>query len=389
MIIYNTQLLYNYLLYDEATELKKAAFISANKLCAISTYPRLKTSDNILVRLGFMFLGLLLYSSISGTLTLIFGGILFYDDNWWVASLFYGFIGLGTSYIFAKQSNYYGQGLDDVFIIGTQFFFTITVFYILNQNLLFTLLFASIISLISYLRYLHAYDILIFGISFSGFSAIFIYDYLNQFLVPFVLMLVAIIFVFSTKKKLENQIKPYYTKGLIALNTFGLFLFYMAGNYLIVRETFLLINEFNTQYTNDFQLPFSFVFYTFTIVIPILYIVYSIIKKDRILLWTGLICAGFSIFTIRYYYFILPTEIALTIGGIILFFISYFTIKKIKNKTSGVTYQKDRFSDSTLVHNAQIVSSTIQFGVKTESSTNSPMEYGDGDFSGGGAGGEY
>jgi hypothetical protein len=117
--------------------------------------------------------------------------------------------------------------------------------------------------------------------------------------------------------------------------------------------------------------------------------VYSIIKKDRILLWTGLICAGFSIFTIRYYYFILPTEIALTIGGIILFFISYFTIKKIKNKTSGVTYQKDRFSDSSLINNAQIVSSTIQFGVKTESSTNSPMEYGDGDFSGGGAGGEY
>jgi len=57
MIIYNTQLLYNYLLYDEATELKKATFISANKLRAISTYPRLKTSDNILVRLGFMFWG--------------------------------------------------------------------------------------------------------------------------------------------------------------------------------------------------------------------------------------------------------------------------------------------------------------------------------------------
>ena len=48
------------------------------------------------------------------------------------------------------------------------------------------------------------------------------------------------------------------------------------------------------------------------------YISFGLRNRDRLMLILGLITLGFSIFTYKFYFSILPVEIALTVGGILL-----------------------------------------------------------------------
>lgn len=101
--------------------------------------------------------------------------------------------------------------------------------------------------------------------------------------------------------------------------------------------------------------------------------------------YISILTFAFSIFTIRYYYSILPVEIALTIGGMVLFSITYFAIKYLKNKEEGITFQEDRNSEKSIFLDAQAL-------IINSQSVNSPsqvpqgdMKFGGGGFSGGGA----
>ena len=106
-------------------------------------------------------------------------------------------------------------------------------------------------------------------------------------------------------------------------------------------------------------------------------------------LWIGFATTLFSIYTIRYYHHLLPTEVALTLGGLLLFTITYFCIKKIKDKTTGITFQPDRFVNSSDFIHTEALILTSQFGLKPETNIESPVEFGGGDFSGGGSGGSF
>jgi hypothetical protein len=112
-------------------------------------------------------------------------------------------------------------------------------------------------------------------------------------------------------------------------------------------------------------------------------ICFVFIQKDRFMLWIGILALVFlvtpSVLLIPY----LPIEIALTIVWFVLFAFTFFAIKKIKN-TNGVTFQPDRFSHGNLFVTAEILLAS-QLGLKPETTVESPMEFGDGGFSGGGS----
>ena len=97
---------------------------------------------------------------------------------------------------------------------------------------------------------------------------------------------------------------------------------------------------------------------------------------------------AYSIFTIRFYYQLLPIEVALVIGGIVLFIVAYLSIKRLQFCETGLTFKPDRGSDSSLLKNAQalIVSTQVP---NAPAPNQSDMPFGGGGFSGGGAGGGY
>ena len=115
------------------------------------------------------------------------------------------------------------------------------------------------------------------------------------------------------------------------------------------------------------------------------YIFFGLRYRDRLIMILGLITLGFSIFTYRFYFSILPVEIALTLGGILLIGLSAGLIQYLKTEKKGFTYQPDdEFEGFNL--EAMLMSQLVQSKISQQGDT---FRFGGGDTGGGGAGGNY
>lgn len=388
MIAYDTTLLDNTFLMEEATHLKNSGFINSNQYKTIEKeLPILKSQNNILFRLGFLILGSMLYSSICGLFTLL--SIDLGTKQTEIFMYVYAIIGMIGIEFLAKQK-YYGYGLDDAFLLGAQMLLFIGVGISTNGNFLAVCMTITFVSIFSYIRYIHVTSALLTCIGITGSVAYLIFELgtIGKSILPFVMMTLAITLYFLSIKAISLLKFPYHSKGIQLTTTFSLILFYLSGNYLIVRELSIVLLDKPIPASKE--IPFAYFFYLFTFIVPIFYLVYSLYKKDKPMLWIGFLGLVFSFYTIRYYYPILPIESVLTISGLLLFICTYFTIKKIKNKESGITFLPDRFSDVSDFVNLQALIVTSQFGIKPEAKIEeSPMEFGGGTFSGGGSSGEF
>jgi hypothetical protein len=345
----------------------------------------LKSQSNILIRAGFFLLGCFLYSSICGFISLISPDSIV--ENYKVVFYIYVIIGFAETEILARQK-YYGYGFDDAFLLGTQLTLAITVGLSTDGNGLLIALTITITSLLSYLRYVQVSMALLFCLAATSSLVYTLFEFgsTGKTILPFVMMLFSAGIYFCSKVILKKLKKPFYHKGVLLTNSFGLILFYLSGNYLVVRELSALL--LGTEVARNSDISFALFFYAFTFLVPIAYLAYSLLKKDRIMLWIGSLALAFSIYSIRFYYAVLSLETLLTIAGILLFAFSYFAIKKLKNNATGITFQPSRFTNAKAFLNAEALIAS-QLGLQPETVQESLMEFGGGEFSGGGSGGKF
>lgn len=389
MIVFDRNKLQNSVLTEEADSLKNAGFIGKEQLDFIKKeLPVLNSHKNILVRIGFFLLGSFLYSSICSAISLL--GLSAIDRTWEIFPFVFGIIGIAGSEFLAKK-DYYNHGLDDAFILGTILNFGAAVSITTDfHSLLPVSIVVTIISLIMFLRYIHLVSALLFYLALTITLGYAIFEYLEagQAILPFFMMFYGAGTYFSCKKLNKNLIEPYYSNGIRLIQSVSLILFYLSGNYFIVRE--FSASLLNTYYEISPEIPFAFFFWAFTFIVPLCYLLYSLKNKDRIMLWISFLAIGFSFYSFRYYHSILPIQVALTLGGLILFGISFFFIRKLKTKESGLTFKPDKISNSNTFLNAEALIIASTFGMKPEvKAPDSPMEFGDGGFSGGGSGGTF
>ncbi|KUJ60924.1 hypothetical protein AR687_16095 [Flavobacteriaceae bacterium CRH] len=389
MIVYDKNLLDNLTLAEEAKSLQAAGFISKEQKDFIKKeLPAFKRQSNILVRLGFFLLGSFLYSSICSVIALI--GLNSERVFFEICCYIFAIIGFAGAEFLANQ-NYYEHGLDDAFILGAVLNLGIAIGITTEgNNGLVIAFFVAVASFMMYKRYLNLLSILIFCISVSAllFFGMLEFGDIGKAILPFVAMLFAAAFYFFTKKLINNLTENYYYRGLLWANSFCLILFYFSCNYLVVRELSVVLLENKILPGTD--IPFAFFFYAFTFIVPAVYLVQALRTKDRIMLWLSFLSIGFSIYTIGFYYSVLPVEVALTVGGLVLFAIAYFSIRKIKDNEVGLTFRPDRINTSNALLNAEALIVASTFGMKPEvKPENSPMEFGGGGFSGGGSEGSF
>lgn len=395
MTAYDKDLLNNVYLDEEAHRLKQSGFISEEQYKSFSKQLlKLKSHKNLFIRIAFFILGCLLYSSICGFVSLL---LLASNGNEYIYFIFFfAIIGFGTKEFMSREMKYFGFGLDDAFILGAILSLSIAVSLTFDinydPNYLAAIIVIAIASSGAYLRYLNLSLALLACIGITGTIAYLTFEYLiiGKAILPFVMMLFSGIGYFISKKTLKNLSFPYYYKGLKLAKGFCLILFYLAGNYYVVRElNFNLSRDYLYDGPSP-EIPFALLFWVFTFTIPILYLVFSLKNKDRMMLWIGFLALCFSFFTFRTYHHVLPPEAALTIGGLVLFAFTYFAIKKTKHNETEITFQADRFTNPNAFANIQVLVSASQFGIKPEiKPEESPMEFGGGGFSGGGSGGEF
>lgn len=391
MIVYDKNLLDNLALVEEANSLEAGGFISKEQKVFIKKeLPAFKRQSNLLVRLGFFLLGAFLYLSVCGVIALMgLTGSTSERTFFNICCYLFAIIGFAGAEFFGQQK-YYGHGLDDAFILGALLNVGFAIAITTEGYELNIAFFVAVASFIMYRRYLHLLSLLVFCIAASAvlFYGMFEFGAVGQMILPFVTMLVAAVFYFFTKRIITNLKQSYYYKGLLLANSFCLILFYLSCNYLVVRE--LSVELLGKEILPGHDIPFAFFFYAFTFIVPVVYLVQSLKTKDRLLLWISFLAIGFSIYTVRYYYSVLPIEVALTLGGLVLFVIAYFSIKKLKDNEGGLTFKPDRINNSNAILNAEALIIASTFGMKPEAKTpDSPMNYGGGGFSGGGSEGTF
>jgi hypothetical protein len=405
MIAYDKTLLNNVYIDEEAIRLKQAGFITTGQYKSISSqFPGLKSQNNIFVRIGFFILGSMLYSSISGVLSLLWLGICesaFVNagdrDNPYLFMVYVlSMIGFGAKEFLSREMKYFGFGLDDAFILGAILVLLIGIGLTFEENyvpnFLAVIIVLAVSSSIAYLRYLNLSLALLACIGITGSLAYLVFDYLiiGKTILPFVMLLFSGIAFFISKQKLQNLSSPYYDNGLKLAKSFCLVVFYLAGNYYVVRELNFSLSEDYTYNSVSPEIPFALFFWAFTFITPLAYLFFSLKNKDRIMLWIGFLALFFSFFTFKMYHHVLPPEVTVTIGGLVLFAFTCFAIKKTKHNETGITFKADRFTDSDAYLNLQTLVVASQLGIKPETKIEeSPIKFGGGDYSGGGASGSF
>ena len=122
---------------------------------------------------------------------------------------------------------------------------------------------------------------------------------------------------------------------LILAESICLLLAYAGGNYLVVRE--LSINLMNLQLQPQQDIPFAYIFYALTIILPILYLYFGIARKDSVLIRVSLFMVAFSVFTFKYYYSFGHPEITITLSGALLLLITLVLLNYLKVIRNGYT----------------------------------------------------
>ena len=206
-----------------------------------------------------------------------------------------------------------------------------------------------------------------------------------QQIIPFVFLIgfTPIYFLIRRLKK-EDRLKLWAT-NLLIIESISLLLIYLAGNYLVVRELSINLMELELQEGQD--IPFAFIFYALTILIPIAYLYFGIKNKDIVLLRVSLIVIAFSAFTFKYYFSLGHPEITLTLAGIMLIGISIGIMRYLKTMRNGFT-RENLLSERWGNMNAEAFLISQTMGGNQVSAEQASMP-GGGNFGGGGASSDF
>ncbi len=277
---------------------------------------------------------------------------------------------------FIKSKNLYRSGIDNALLyLALGFFYSsILLFFDFSLPFYYYPLLLFFILIPAFIRY--ADPLVAIAMFFSFFVFVFLFAItfsIGKTILPFLLMSLAASVYFISKSRL---ISFYFEDVQQIIKTLSLIVFYLAGNYLVVREANAVLNNNSP----SIEMPFGILFWVFTFSIPFVYIYIGMQNKDRKSIIIGLLAFGFSIFTFRYYHSVLPLEWALTLGGLVLIGFSIFVLKYFKtpkfNLSSEVS-EANKFSKLESILAAQ--------AFQANSTSNDTLKMGGGDFGGGGS----
>jgi hypothetical protein len=363
---------------------KKAAFWHANKLISdeqytaiIQKYSASLQTSNVFVKIGlFIFILFIVLASL-GIFSLFFSSIMYNSNNAIGFGIFTCLLYATACFFvlesFIKNKNIYNTGTDEALLYIGLTFLAVGIFLITDE-----------ISSDSPLLFLFT------ALPFITFAVIMVMKLgdVAKLIMPFAFMLFSGLLYFQIKKQKHRTDLFYWAACLEVTEYIALLLFYAAGNYYVIREA--SVSYFYLTIDEGQDIPLAFVFYLFTALVPILYVYFGLKRKNKILLWSGLILVAASALTFKYYFSLGHPEIALTGAGIILILVAYFSINYLKKPHHGITYEEEINEDSFLKSNAEaliiVEGMTQQTPVKQ---AQNGVNFGGGESGGAGSGGSY
>ncbi|GAB2703732.1 hypothetical protein GCM10027037_32010 [Mucilaginibacter koreensis] len=199
---------------------------------------------------------------------------------------------------------------------------------------------------------------------------------------PFILMLASGL-LYSPGVKLDHYPQAlHYKECLVAFRFTCLIALYAAGNYYLIDD--LQQRLLGSNSSGKHQVAFGFIFWVWTIALPLAYIAIGLIKRNTLLLRTGLLVSVAAVATFRTYYHILPTAWALSLGGALLLLLVYALVRYLKVPKHGYTYAEQYTGNKADQINAESLI-TIATVPHAHAPVQEQSRFGGGSFGGGGS----
>ena len=347
-----------------------------------TAYPYDLYSPNFFVRVGLFLLTVLASLCCLGLFMLASGSG---DKSLGAMFIFFGVIAYVVLELMIYVRGIFRAGIDDALLLiaGSMIVIGCNFLYYHIDPLMESAM-VLVLALFGYVRYA---DRLMALISYAAFLCLIFYRLgespIGRALLPFVVMAVSVaLYLLFTRLSALSRLR-FYRSGLVLLRVAALLSFYAAGNYYVVRE----VNAFISHHSGAIAL--GFLWWTLTGLVPIGYIVRGIQKKDLVFLWTGLGLVAAAVFTVRYYYHILPAELAMIIGGSILIAGAWSLIRYLQEPKYGFTSAD--IEDPALLEGLPVEGLILAESFRP--AAGQPMDkgvhFGGGTSGGGGAGGGY
>lgn len=388
MIAYKREWLDNAAIQQEAEDAFREECISAEeKLRIEEAYPSGFYTPNPFIRIG-----LFLLTTMIVLFSLALCGLIFMSaiEHAWRALLFFFALAVYAALeLFIKEKKHHRSGVDD----GLLWMSAVLLLSVFNFDLdIPSWMRCAMVFLVAAYATLRFADTAMATCGILALLGTLFYLYLEtgslaRATVPFVIMITSLLIIQLTRRWSGIEKWRHYSLCFSAAEITSLITLYLAGNYFVVRE---VSNEmFGLHLLPGQSIPAGWLFWTTTIVIPIVYIILGIRKKDLLLLRIGVLLSAASIYTVRHYYSVLSIEAAMTLCGLLLIALAYALIRYLHTPKYGFTYHPVNHTHLFERLQAESLIITETFSTPQTPSRNPDFKFGGGTGGGGGADGSW
>lgn len=381
--------LYHLALLKECKRWMKQHLIEPEQYQKISeTYASPFYHPNFLIRILLFVATLLALSGVTGLYFLMVMGFKENEMFISIASLLYGIVTfVFLEKVFISKNHHFKSGVNEAMIYHACGFTIGGMAGIFDFNEHLVLFTCLIVFLFAAIRYL---DLVCTVLAVFSLAGILFYEFTTlggifEQMIPFVFILFFTAFYFIVKRWKNRPNFKFWSNNLLFAEFLSLLFIYAAGNYLVVRELSIGIMKLFLEEGTD--IPFAFIFYALTVLIPIGYLYFGIKNKDIVMLRVSLVVLAFSVFTFKYYFSLGHPEITFTIAGVILLSITILLLNYLKTIRNGFT-RENILAEKWANMNAEafIISQTMG---GNQATVKEQFKGGGGSFGGGGSSGGF
>jgi hypothetical protein len=385
LIAYNLEELKKHKLLTECNDLQKSGFLNQEQWQNIQARYKCELfHPAFFMRILFFIIAIIGMFTVIGPFALMLGDMGEGGYRFMMTLLGIGLL-VTTEKVLINTQKHYKSGITEAGIYAGLAFVYMGVLGFDGNNLLPYILLGLVFSAFVAIRYLN----LIAVAATLYFIGWFLFDVstetfgIAQAILPFTFMAVfGTIYWLSrwAEDKLQNCI---FNNQFIIIQSIALFVIYAAGNYFVVRE--LSVNQMHLHLADGQNIPFAYLFYLFTAIIPFFYVYWGLRKRSLLFLRVGLLTIALSVITLKYYFSLGMPVVTITAAGAIMIALSLWVMKYLKTSRHGYTRElifKDKWMTSEVTG---IIASQTLGGNSTGVEADSNLMQG-GKFGGGGAG---
>ena len=346
MIAYNKNWLYNRYVRSQADEALREQCIMPEMHEAIFKAKEIKFyTPNFFIRLGLALLTLVITVFVSGLLALMFS-----PSNSLIPFLllFMGVACYASAELLIHSKSHYNSGVDNMLVWMAALLLCIGFCWNVSSASNVQCIFSMVTFFVCSVLVLRFADTLL---SIAAVTALLCFLFfccqqagtLAQTTTPFIMMLASFALYFVSAKAARAASLLLYRNCLVCANIVALIALYGAGNYYFVREVSFEMPHYGGLRQAD-TLRIGWLYWAWTFLVPLIYIGIGIRVRNIILIRTGIPLIAVAVLTFRYYHSVIAPELAMLLGGALLFIVSYSLINYLREPRDGFTFQPENYT---------------------------------------------